>query len=125
MISEKLRARGRSFRHAFDGIFCLWKEEPNTRIHLFFTVAAVFCGFFFRISMTEWLAVILLVGGVWSAETFNSAIERCVDLTTTEKHPLAKAAKDLAAGAVLLLAFTSVVVGVIIFLPKFLALFFI
>ena len=122
MISDWLKGRGRSFRFAFEGLAVLWKGEPNTHIHAFFTVAAVVCGFLFRLSFSEWCAVLIVIGMVWCAEAFNTAIEHCVDLATNEIQPHAKAAKDVAAGAVLLAAFTSVVVGLIIFLPKFLNL---
>lgn len=68
--------------------------------------------------MIEWSIVVLLIGGMLALEMMNAAIERVVDLVTLENHPLAKHAKDLAAGAVLVYAISSVVIGLIIFVPK-------
>lgn len=76
-----------------------------------------------KVSSGELCALVLIIGAVWSAEAMNSAIERVVDLVTLDRKPLAKAAKDLAAGSVLLLAITSVVIGLVIFLPKIISLF--
>lgn len=119
MIFDYFRGRRDSFRHAFDGLGNLWKNEPNTRIHAFFTGLAVMCSLLFRINATEWLVVILLIGGVWSAEAMNTAVERVVDLSSRMQiHPLAKQSKDIAAAAVVVSAFTAVVCGLIIFLPK-------
>jgi diacylglycerol kinase len=75
-------------------------------------------GYFFKISTSEWLAVILCFIAVITLEAMNSAIEYVVDLASPEFHPLAKKAKDMAAGAVLLAAIGTVVIAAIIFLPK-------
>ena len=120
MISKELKRFGASLSYAFSGLKELWTKEKNTRIHLFFTIAVIIAAFVFRVSLTEWAILVLTIMAVWSAETMNSALERAVDLETQERKPLAKAAKDLAAGAVLILAMGSVVIGMIIFLPKIL-----
>ena len=112
-----------SFKYAFAGLAELWKKEKNTRIHLFFTIIVIICAFIFKISPTEFCILILTIAAVWSAEAMNSAVDRVVDLVTLEKKPLAKAAKDLAAGSVLLFAIGSVFIGIIIFLPKIISLF--
>ncbi len=65
----------------------------------------------------------MTIAAVWCAEALNAAVERNVDLVTAEKKPLAKEAKDLAAGAVMILAAVSVVIGLLIFLPKIISLF--
>ena len=65
----------------------------------------------------------MIIAAIWCAEALNAAVERNVDLVTAEKNPLAKEAKDLAAGAVLILAAASVIIGLIIFLPKVISLF--
>jgi undecaprenol kinase len=72
----------------------------------------------------EWLFVIFAIGGMFALELLNTAIERLVDLVTMEYHPLAKQAKDIAAGAVFLYAIFSVIVGFIIFIPRILKLIF-
>ena len=66
----------------------------------------------------EWFIVLILIGGMLSLELVNAAIERVVDLTTTEWHPLAKQAKDLSAGAVLIYAIVSALIGLLLFIPK-------
>lgn len=114
-------SRARSFSHAFDGLAEAFRGEINFRIHCAAAVFAVFCGFVFKISALEWIAVILVIGMVVTAELINSAVERSVDLYSRSFSALAKEAKDLAAGAVLFSAVVSVIVGLIIFLPKVLA----
>ena len=81
-------------------------------------IVAVIAGLVFNISSVEWFFVILIIGLVAAAEMINTAIERCVDLVTKEYKELAKNAKDIAAGAVLVMSMFSVVIGIIIFLPK-------
>lgn len=88
---------------------------------MFFTIIVIIAAFLLKVSSVEFCILIFIIGAVWCAEAVNSAVERVVDLVTSEKKPLAKAAKDLAAGAVLILAITSVFIGLIIFLPKILA----
>lgn len=85
---------------------------------MFFTVLVIAAAFILKVSKDEFCILVLTIGCVWTAETFNTAVERVVDLVTLERKPLAKAAKDLAAGAVLILAISSVVIGLVIFLPK-------
>ncbi len=113
----------RSFRFAAQGVLNLFRYENNARFHLLAALAVFAAGFFFRISTTEWALVIIQVGLVWAAEAFNTALEKLADAVSTEYHPLIKATKDLAAGSVLIVAISAVVVGVLIFLPKFVALF--
>ena len=101
----------------------LFKGEHNARIHAVVAVLVIVASIFFSISTYEWIAVLLCVGGVFAAEAFNSAIEALADMVATEYHPLIKRCKDMAAGAVLLFVMAVVVVGLIIFLPKLIALF--
>ncbi|MDD2414627.1 MAG: diacylglycerol kinase family protein [Eubacteriaceae bacterium] len=108
----------RSFHFAFEGVFYVLKTQPNMKIHAFMGTLAVLMGFFFHISESEWLALVIVIGFVMILEVVNTAVETLVDLYTEEYHELAKASKDTAAGAVLLMAIVSVVVGCIIFLPK-------
>jgi diacylglycerol kinase len=109
-----------SFRHAFRGLAILFRHTPNAQIHLVITVVVLLLGWFFAISATEWIAVLLCIGWVLAAESFNSALENLTDLASPAIHPLAGKAKDLAAAAVLIAAVVSLVVGVIIFWPKLL-----
>lgn len=106
-----------SFSYALQGLREAFFSERNLQIHFFFSIIVIFCGFLFHITKVEWLIVLLLFGGMFSIEMLNTAIEKVVDLVTDEYHPLAKKAKDIAAGAVLIYAIIAIIVGLIIFLP--------
>lgn len=106
-----------SFKYAFEGIASAIKEEPNIRIHSVIALLVILAGFYFQISKLEWILVFIVMGFVISIEMTNTAIEAIVDSFTDKSHPGAKLAKDIAAGAVLIAAITSVIVGLIIFLP--------
>lgn len=108
----------RSFVYAAHGIVSAVKREQNIRFHLLAGITVFTAGFFSGLSYTEWLVVIGLVGGMIALELVNSAIERVVDLASPDIHPLAKEAKDIAAGAVLVFAAASAIIGLLIFLPK-------
>ena len=108
----------KSFGYAFEGIINTVKSERNMKIHCACVVAVVICGFIFRISYTEWLICLTLFGLVTSLELVNTAVESVVDLVTEEHKPLAKRAKDAAAGAVLIAAIFAAIIGLIIFVPK-------
>ncbi|MFN3374510.1 MAG: diacylglycerol kinase family protein, partial [Chloroflexus sp.] len=90
----------------------------NFQIHLLIGAIAITLGVVLRIARWEWVALALIIGMVLAAEGFNTAIEATVDLATSERHPLARIAKDVAAGTVLLCALTAVVVGLLIFGPR-------
>ena len=107
-----------SFGHAFDGISYSLKHVKNIKIHLFFTVLVLIGGYFFKINAFEWLTCLICMALVISLELLNSAVEEAVNLATLEINERAKHAKDLAAGAVLVSAFISFVIGLVIFLPK-------
>jgi diacylglycerol kinase len=118
MVMHFIKSRIESFRHAFDGLFAALRQGVNFRIQLLAAVVAVVLGIVLHISHLEWVAIALCIGSVLSAELMNTAIEKLCDRVSTEKHPLIKAAKDMSAAAVLLLAAMSVVVALLIFLPK-------
>lgn len=112
----------RSFQNAITGIITAILTERNMKIHFSVAAFVIFASFLFNLTAGEWLLVLFAIGGVIALELINSAIERAVDLTTDEYHLLAKQAKDMAAGAVLVYAILSVIVGLVIFLPKIVAL---
>jgi diacylglycerol kinase len=122
MPSSYLNGRLRSFGHAFRGLKVLLQTQHNARIHAVATFMVVAAGALFGISPVEWALVALAVAGVWTAEALNTAIEFLVDLASPELHPLAAKAKDVAAGAVLVAAIGSLVVGVLVFGPHVLKL---
>lgn len=104
------------------GIGQILKQERNPRILAICGAIAIVLGIMLGLTPVEWVLIVFCIGLVWVTETLNSAIERTVDHTSTEPHPLARQAKDLAAGASLLAVLTAATVGVILFLPKLLAL---
>lgn len=108
-----------SFKYAIEGINQALKTEQNFKIHILIMILVIIFGIILKISKNEWIICIILFGFVISLEMVNTAIENTVDLITIEKHPKAKAAKDVAAGSVLIAAITSAVIGLIIFIPKF------
>ncbi len=124
MFGEKfnIKERIKSFKFAFDGISTLFRNEHNSRIHALFTLAVIVAAFIFKISTFEWIAIIFAIGFVFTAELINSSIERTVDIITKDVNPIAKQAKDMAAGAVLIAAITAAIIGVLIFAPKLFAL---
>jgi diacylglycerol kinase (ATP) len=109
-----------SFGYAFAGIrYLLWTQR-NAKIHSVISLLAVALGFLLRIELGEWLALVLTIMLVLAAEGLNTAIEAVVDLASPAYHPLAKIAKDVAAGTVLLTAIGAVIVGLMVFLPRLL-----
>ena len=108
-----------SFKYAFEGIITTIKEERNMFIHFLIAIIVVITGVYVRLSLNEWFICLLLFALVFSLELINTAIENTVDLVTTKKNKKAKLAKDAAAGAVLIAAIFASIIGIIIFLPKF------
>lgn len=110
--------RLKSFQYAFYGIKILLKEEHNARLHFFALILVVMAGVIFKISLTEWISILIVSGMVISAEIFNSAIENISDFISPEKHDQIKKIKDLSAAAVLLGSLVAVIVGLLVFIPK-------
>ncbi|AGK71498.1 diacylglycerol kinase [Streptococcus cristatus] len=108
-----------SLEFALTGIFTAFKEEKNMRSHVLSAVAAIIAGLIFRISAMEWLFLLLSIFLVIAFEIMNSAVENVVDLASDYHFSMrAKNAKDMAAGAVLVVSGFAVITGLIIFLPK-------
>lgn len=116
--SFSLKARIRSFRYAFKGIACLFRDEHNARIHAVAAVAAITLAAILHISPAEWGVVCLCIGTVTAAEAMNSAVEALCDKVSPEFDPLIGKAKDFAAAAVLFTAIGALAAGLIIFLPR-------
>ncbi len=106
-----------SFVHATNGLR-LSLRERNARVQAAAGLVAIALGAALNLSRVEWAVLTLTIALVLALETVNSAIEALVDLVTLDYHPLAKRAKDLAAGAVWLAALAAVVVGLLLFLPR-------
>ncbi|GGH84986.1 diacylglycerol kinase [Pullulanibacillus pueri] len=104
------------FGYALSGLKHAFKKENHLRFHCFAAVVVFLAALILHVSLADWCLLLLLIALVIITELVNTAIERVVDLVTLEKHPLAKEAKDIAAGAVLVSAAISVVVGSLIFI---------
>ena len=112
----------RSFANAWQGIMACVVEERNIKIHILAAMLVMIFGFILQISVTEWCICFVLFGLIMGLELVNTAVESVVDLVTEEWRPLARRAKDCAAGAVLIAAIWAAVVGGIIFFPKLYAM---
>lgn len=112
-----------SFIYACSGIKSAIKTEQNLLLDLICGIVAIAGGILLKISMIELAIIIVVIGLVISMELINTSIEYVVDMAMPEVHPLAKLSKDIAAGAVLITTIVALIVGLIIFLPKIIALF--
>ena len=108
----------KSFGYAFKGIDDVIEHEPNMKIHVVVAILVVIMAFILKVSIIEWIILVLLIGAVLAAETINTTIENLVDMYTKEYDEKAKIVKDTAAGTVLIFAITSAIIGLIIFIPK-------
>lgn len=110
-----------SFGFAFAGIWKAIETSRNLKIHLSATVLVLLAGLFFQVSNIEWVILFIVIGLVISAEIMNSAIEETCNVYDEKlnyPYGTTKIPRDMAAGAVLVLAITAVVIGLAIFLPK-------
>jgi diacylglycerol kinase len=108
----------RSFGYAFAGVAYIVRTQRNARIELATGLAAVALGLWLGLSPLEWAVLAITIALVLALEWVNTALELAVSLASPERHPSAKAAKDVAAACVLLGAITSVVVGLLLFAPR-------
>ncbi len=111
-----------SFVYAFRGLWYALRTQRNAKVHVIIAILAIVMGIALRISTVEFAIVFVAITGVFMAELFNTVFELCVDLASPEYHPLAKVAKDMAAGGVLLSAMLSIVIGLLVFGPHLWAL---
>ena len=114
----------KSLGYAINGIKTCIQKERNIKIHLFVMGCVIVCGFLLKISIIQWMICLLLFALVIGLELENTAIEAVVDLCSPTYHPLAKIAKDTAAGAVLVSAIFAAIIGLMIFVPRFFEIVF-
>jgi diacylglycerol kinase (ATP) len=119
--SFSIKARLKSFQYAFKGLNSFFSTQHNAIIHLIMTLLAFSAAVFYNVTKVEAIAIALAIGFVWTAELFNTAVEKLADLVSKDPHPEIKFIKDVSAAAVLLSAATAFITGAIIFLPKLLA----
>ena len=119
---DYIKQRIKSFKYAFEGIREVLQSQANPKIHLTVAIVTVILASYIGLTRIEWCLIILCIVLVFSAETFNTSIEHLTNLVSPEYHPLAKKTKDAAAGAVLWVAMGACIVGLLIFLPKVVAI---
>lgn len=115
----KIRARANSFRYAWEGIYVFFAREHNAWLHLAASIAVVIAAYCLKASYKEMALLSLVIGFVWVAEIFNTAIEGIMDFISPGYHPRVKLVKDISAAAVLVAALVAVITGAFIFIPKF------
>jgi diacylglycerol kinase len=111
-----------SFGFAINGIRIGFRDETNFQIQVAMALASIILGVYFQVSIAEWLFVFGAIGLVLTAELLNTALEELCDMLKDTHDPAVAKIKDLAAGAVLCASLCALVIGLIIFLPKFFAL---
>ena len=112
-----LLSRLASFGHAFRGWRYVLQTQQNAWIHGLIAAIVLALGLWLGLPARDWAVLILTIAMVFAAEFVNTSIEAVVDLATQEKHPLAKAGKDVGAAAVLIAALAAVLVGLLILGP--------
>ena len=118
-----LKKRLKSFKFAFHGIYLLIRHEHNAWVHSFAALSVVIAGYYLGLSRSEWITVTMVIGLVLAAEAVNSSIETLCDLVSPGYNEAIKKSKDMAAGAVLIMAIAAAITGLIIFIPKITTLF--
>lgn len=116
----KTQPLSKAFTHAFHGMADFIRHDRNGRIHIGISAIVVVAGLFFHVSTIEWAILLLCIAIVIGLEMINHAIENICDVVHANVHPLIKTAKDVAAAAVLWAVLISVIIGLLIFLPKIL-----
>lgn len=112
-----------SFFNAFIGIISAFKTEQNLLIEFIIAILTIVIGYLLGLSTLEYVIVLLAIGLVISMELINTSIEYAIDMSMPEIHPLAKLSKDISGGAVLFSSIIALIIGLIIYLPKIIALF--
>lgn len=116
--SFSIKERIASFKYALNGLKIILETQHNFMIHLIAAILVTAAGLFFHVSNIEWIIIIITIAIVLCAEAINTSIEKLTDLVSPDYNEQAGKVKDIAAAAVLIAAIASVIVGVIIFLPK-------
>ncbi|GEN52034.1 diacylglycerol kinase family protein [Halobacillus faecis] len=117
-FKDRRRKTGIGFCFAWNGIKEVYQSERNFRIHLSVALLVILAAFLFGLSKGEWMAILLIMVIVFSLEMVNTAMERLLDFYHPEQNPVIGSIKDITAGAVLVASIGSVIIGMIIFLPK-------
>ncbi len=113
-------SRARSFRFAFAGLWYVMRTQRNAWIHALASALVLILAIWLRLPLVDWAILILTIGGVWTAEFVNTALEAVVDLASPDMHPLAKVGKDVGAAAVLISAIAAAIIGFMVLGPPLL-----
>ena len=116
-MSRFIKSRLQSFGYAFNGWRHVLRNEPNSWIHAIVTILVILLAFWLHLPPRDWAVLLLAIVMVWAAEFFNTALENIVDLASPKEHPLAKVGKDVSAAGVLIVALTSILIGLLILGP--------
>ena len=119
MWNTFLGKRLKGFKYAAKGAYMLVREEASIQVQFVISLIMIAAGFYFEISATEWLAQMLAIGLVLSVESLNTAAEAIADFIHPDFHAKIGYIKDIAAGAVFFAAGIAIIVGCIIYIPKF------
>jgi diacylglycerol kinase (ATP) len=114
-----IHSRAKSFLFAFEGVIHFFRKEHNAWLHLVATTAVAVMGILLRVTRSETIALVIAVALVWICEILNTCVEKTMDMITTEYDTRVKHIKDLSAGAVLVAAAAAAIIGLVVFLPKF------
>ena len=114
---NRIKKNFNSYRYAIRGIRMAFRYEPNMSYHLVAGIAVLITNYLLGVSRTEWLITLILIGLAWMSEVFNTAIEKLADRVSPDHDPLIGNAKDLAAGAVVIICFFAVICALIIYIP--------
>ncbi|RYY32778.1 MAG: diacylglycerol kinase family protein [Sphingobacteriaceae bacterium] len=106
-----------SYKYSFRGIALGFRQEPNMVFHISAAVAVILVNTVLHITKTEWLITLILIGLAWTAEVFNTSIEKLADRVNKEQDQLIGQVKDLASGAVLIICGFAMICALIIYLP--------
>ena len=117
---RKMKKIRNSFKYAIEGIWTSFKTERNMKIHIVIMILVIIAGIILKINKSEWIICIILFAIVIGSELFNTSIETIVDMVMPEKNEKAKIAKDVSAGAVLVVAIGAAIIGLVIFVPRIL-----
>ena len=117
---RKMKKIRNSFKYAIEGIWTSFKTERNMKIHIFIMILVIIAGIILKINKSEWIICIILFAIVIGSELFNTSIETIVDMVMPEKNEKAKIAKDVSAGAVLVVAIGAAIIRLVIFAPRIL-----
>ena len=120
IASHHPRRHLKSFKYAARGILHATANEANFRVQLAIVLVSIAAGFFYRIQLVEWIALVVVSGMLLSAELINTAIEEFIDHLVHEHHEGVRVIKDLSAGYVLTTAVCALAVFLLVFVPKIL-----